>query len=105
MGTCYTWDEADIVWSDIELRWNDVCIALEISSGSPTNWLDALDRLEPKKKERFIELICQVKTQQTYPHEYQRRKVIREDIEITSKDVEITAKKIIEISILEKKDV
>ena len=83
-GTPYTWDEVVLV---------EELVGSEGASGSEILW--HVDQLDPKKKKRFIRLVCKVKGIETYSGQ----KTIRDDIEITAKDVELVMKEVLGIDL------
>ena len=101
MATKIKWEDADFKWelapTDTDAdryTWDDVTLVEEILD-SGGGIFEAIDKLDPKKKARFIKLVCKVKGIETYSGQ----KTIREDIEVTAKDIEMVVKEVLGIDL------
>ena len=93
-GDKIKWNEADFKWDDNPHLWNLVVeVAEAIQSG--VDHIEAVERLEPEKKKRFIKLICKIKGIETYSGQ----KTIRDDIKVTAEDVELVIKEVLGIDL------
>ncbi len=95
------WEDADFKWelapTDTDAdryTWDDVTLVEEILD-SGGGIFEAIDKLDPEKKARFIKLVCKVKGIETYSGQ----KTIREDIEVTAKDIEMVVKEVLGIDL------
>jgi hypothetical protein len=101
MATKIKWEDADFKWelapTDTDAdryTWDDVTLVEEILD-SGGGIFEAIDKLDPEKKARFIKLVCKVKGIETYSGQ----KTIREDIEVTAKDIEMVVKEVLGIDL------
>jgi hypothetical protein len=102
-GDKIKWEEANFKWdkaptTGTPYTWDDVLFLQELvgsegASGDELLW--HVDQLDPKKKKRFIRLVCKVKGIETYSGQ----KTIRDDIEITAKDCEMVVKEVLGIDL------
>ena len=83
----YTWDDVALVEEVVEV------VEAVVSTGGDI--YDAISKIDPKKKKRFIKLICKVKGIETYSGQ----KTIRDDIEITAEDCELVVKEVLGIDL------
>ena len=110
------WEDADFKWniappsedfkpgfkaSSFPFTWDDVALVEEVievvqdvqeAGGSV---IDGIKKLEPEKKKRFIKLICKVKGIETYSGQ----KTIRDDIKVSTEDVELVIKEVLGIDL------
>ena len=94
MATKIKWNEANFKWNNNPHIWNLVVEIVEaIEAG--TGFVDAVEKLDPEKKKRFIKLVCEIKGIETYSGQ----KTIRDDIEITAEDVKLVAKEVLGIDL------
>ena len=101
MATKIKWEDADFKWelapTDTDAdryTWDEVLLVEEILD-SGGGIFEAIDKLDPEKKARFIKLVCKVKGIETYSGQ----KTIREDIEVTAKDIEMVVKEVLGIDL------
>ena len=101
MATKIKWEDADFKWelapTDTDAdryTWDEVLLVEEILD-SGGGIFEAIDKLDPEKKARFIKLVCKVKGIETYSGQ----KTIREDIEITVEDCELVVKEVLGIDL------
>ena len=80
----YTWDDVALVEEVVE--------AVQEAGGSV---IDGISKLKPEKKKRFIKLICKVKGIETYSGQ----KTIRDDINVSTEDVEFVIKEVLGIDL------
>ena len=97
------WDNAEDItgiskWGTNPYKWDDIFLLLEIinggASGETALW--NVEQLDPEKKKRFIKLVCKVKGIETYSGQ----KTINNDINITAKDIQLVAQKVLGIDIM-----
>ena len=94
MATKIKWNEANFKWNDNPHIWNLVVEVLEaIDDG--VGFVDAVEKLEPEKKKRFIKLVCKVKGIETYSGQ----KTIRDDIDVSAEDIELVVKEVLGIDL------
>ena len=94
MANKIKWDQANFKWDDNPHIWNLVLEIVEaIESGVGVT--EAIERLDPDKKKRFIKLVCQVKGIETYSGQ----KTIRDDIEVSAEDVQLVIKEVLGIDL------
>ena len=87
----FKWDKAPTLTGEDRYTWD---LVLEIvSTGGEIK--DAVDKLDPEKKKRFIKLVCKIKGIETYSGQ----KTIRDDIEITAEDCELVVKEVLGIDL------
>ena len=94
MATKIKWNEANFKWEDNPHIWNlvvEIVEAIEAGAGI----VEAVQKLEPEKKKRFIKLVCQVKGIETYSGQ----KTIRDDIEVSAEDIELVIKEVLGIDL------
>ena len=93
--TCLTWGDSDFIWSTNSYTWGDVCLVAAATDDGrrPKDWKKNLTEDEQK---RFIKLVCKVKGIETYSGQ----KTIKDDINITAKDIQLVAKKVLGIDIM-----
>ena len=94
MATKIKWNEANFKWEDNPHIWNlvvEIVEAIEAGAGI----IEAVQKLEPEKKKRFIKLVCQVKGIETYSGQ----KTIRDDIEVSAEDIELVIKEVLGIDL------
>ena len=99
MASKIKWDVADFKWNDNPHKWDEVLLVLEIvetGGGSIEGVIRAIDDLDLEKKKRFIKLVCKVKGIETYSGQ----KTIKDDINITAKDIQLVAQKVLGIDIM-----
>tara|TARA_A100001201_G_scaffold69915_2_gene64417 strand:+ start:140 stop:505 length:366 start_codon:yes stop_codon:yes gene_type:complete len=106
------WELADFKWnaappskdykkgfkpSSFPYTWNDVALIEEVVGGGAELPEIAynVNQLEPEKKKRFIKLICKVKGIETYSGQ----KTIRDDIKVSTEDVELVLKEVLGIDL------
>jgi len=106
-NTKITWDTADFKWTISPKEqaalgvgpytWDDVTLLedLKAQGASGKEILYHVDQLEPEKKKRFIKLVCKVKGIETYSGQ----RTIRDDIKVTSKDVELVIQEVLGIDL------
>ena len=104
-GDKIKWEEANFKWnlaptdtSKTRYTWDDVKFLEELVDGhgaTADGILWHIDQADPEKKKRFIRLVCKVKGIETYSGQ----KTIRDDIEITAKDIELVIKEVLGKSI------
>ena len=103
-GDKIKWEEADFKWdlaqtdgTKTRYTWNDVKFLediINVGAGSSPDMVgiqSAVSDLDPKKKKRFIKLICKVKGIETYSGQ----KTIRDDINIEAEDIELVIKEVL----------
>jgi hypothetical protein len=88
------WRSAEFVWNDNPYTWDDIFDAEDMLDHFSDGDFDHYE-LDPKKKRRYIRLICKVKGIETYSGQ----KTIRDDIEITAEDVKLVAKEVLGIDL------
>ncbi len=100
---CYTWDNADVKWSEANFTWAEGCIVShivnEIVGGG--NITQIRRNLSKKDKKILITLITKISSMDN-DYELYRSELTKEknnDINITIKDVEIMAKAVLGIVI------
>lgn len=100
---CFSWDEADFAWDSNPYCWNDVCIALEVEGGgAASEWPTNFDRLDEKKKDRFIELSCMIKYEDGYKKVYEEKK-LKGDMTLSADEIKLTVESILlEVSTMNK---
>ena len=87
----FKWDKAPTLTGEDRYTWD---LVLEIvSTGGEIK--EAVEKLDPEKKKRFIKLICKYKGIETYSGQ----KTIRDDIEITAEDCELVIKEVLGIDL------
>ena len=94
MATKIKWNEANFKWEDNPHIWNlvvEIVEAIEAGAGI----IEAVQKLEPEKKKRFIKLVCKVKGIETYSGQ----KTIRDDIEVSAEDIELVIKEVLGIDL------
>ena len=94
MATKIKWNEANFKWEDNPYIWNlvvEIVEAIEAGAGI----IEAVQKLEPEKKKRFIKLVCQVKGIETYSGQ----KTIRDDIKVSAEDIELVIKEVLGIDL------
>ena len=94
MATKIKWNEANFKWEDNPHIWNlvvEIVEAIEAGAGI----IEAVQKLEPEKKKRFIKLVCQVKGIETYSGQ----KTIRDDIKVSAEDIELVIKEVLGIDL------
>jgi len=98
-----TWDQSTnhIIYSNNPFTFDDVAIteeiiaaATDVSGNGATNWVSGFEKLDNKKKKRFIELMCKVTGAE--PTKY--RKEVR-DVKVFTKDIQITVEKLLSIKV------
>ena len=102
------WETADFKWEFappeqgigadvIPYTWDDVRFVDELLSQGASGEEIAyhIDQQEPEKKSRFIRLVCKVRGIETYSGQ----KTIRDDIKVSSKDVELVVKEVLGIDL------
>ena len=94
----HTWTSVPWTWKEIPYKWCDVPIFQEIAdgggggpdtSGIGTDYLKGYKKLDKKKKERVIELICYA-----YGVDYKEKKTIK-NIKVEAKDIKMLAEQIL----------
>tara|TARA_R110002020_G_scaffold49287_2_gene140335 strand:- start:606 stop:932 length:327 start_codon:yes stop_codon:yes gene_type:complete len=102
MATTITWDNANFTWDNNSHTWDEVVLVEKaIKTGTdgsyPEDPVKALDtNLTDDEKQRFVKLICKVKGIETYSGQ----KTINNDINITAKDIQLVAQKVLGIDIM-----
>ena len=104
MATTITWDNANFTWDNNSYTWDEVELVEKVvtdlggTDGSyPEDPVKALDdNFTPDEKKRFLKLVCKVKGIETYSGQ----KTIKDDINITAKDIQLVAKKVLGIDIM-----
>ena len=94
MATKIKWNEANFKWEDNPHIWNlvvEIVEAIEAGAGI----IEAVQKLEPEKKKKFIKLVCQVKGIETYSGQ----KTIRDDIKVSAEDIELVIKEVLGIDL------
>ena len=94
MATKIKWNEANFKWEDNPHIWNlvvEIVEAIEAGAGI----IEAVQKLEPEKKKRFIKLVCKVKGIETYSGQ----KTIRDDIKVSAEDIELVIKEVLGIDL------
>ena len=90
----FTWDNADFRWDSNPYKWDEVELILDKADGdgdtSGQGVKKKIDKLEPEKKKKLIHLIMRRKGIKIYDG----TKVVKEDIEIDIKDVEMIIKEV-----------
>ena len=90
----FTWNDANIKWNDNPFTWDEVELILEIAEGSGDTSSQGVkkkvEKLEPEKRKKLIHLIMRRKGIKIY----EKSKVVKEDIEIDIKDVELIIKEV-----------
>ena len=107
------WEDADFKWniappsedykpgfkaSSFPFTWDDVALVEEVVEAvqeAGGSVIDGIEKLEPEKKKRFIKLICKVKGIETYSGQ----KTIRDDIKVSTEDVELVIKEVLGIDL------
>jgi len=86
------WNLANFKWNDNGFTWDDVELIEEITRGDTSSGgiRKKVDKLEPQKKKRLIHLIMRKKGIKIYD----ASKIIKEDIKINIKDVEMVIKEV-----------
>ena len=97
MATKIKWEEADFKWNDNPYKWSDVQLVEEIVEAvvEGGGLVDVVEQLDPKKKKRFIKLICKIKGKETYSGQ----KTIHDDITVTAEDCELVIKEVLGIDL------
>jgi|TARA_B100000073_G_scaffold332520_1_gene323073 hypothetical protein len=92
--TIFTWNTANFKWNENPYLWSEVELILEIADGngdtSSQGIKKKVEKLKPEKKKRLIHLIMRRKGIKIY----EKSKVVKEDIEIDIKDVELIIKEV-----------
>jgi len=106
------WEDADFKWniappsedykpgfkaSSFPYTWDDVALVEEVVEAVQAGGsvIDGISKLEPEKKKRFIKLVCKVKGIETYSGQ----KTIRDDINVSTEDVEFVIKEVLGIDL------
>jgi len=111
INLCYKWGNCDVLWKDANWTWAECRLVEEIIGGNPPGvpgelaippWLREEEPYNPydkEKRKRFIRLICKVKGEP----EYDEKKEVRTDINISLEDIALVLKKVkgIDVEILE----
>tara|TARA_Y100000310_G_scaffold324973_1_gene387665 strand:- start:634 stop:939 length:306 start_codon:yes stop_codon:yes gene_type:complete len=97
MANPITWSGANFTWGSNEYTWGEVQLVAEVAEVvqagggvEPEEWLES----QPEKKRKLIKLICKVKG---VPYSMQKEK--REDINITTKDIDLLVEKVLGIKV------
>jgi hypothetical protein len=102
---CYKWGECDVPWNLADWTWSECRLVADLIAAPPffPNWLnEPVGEDEEQKKQRFIRLLCRVKGEPLYD----KKKLIKENIKVTAKDVELVVKAVAGIDLkVEKEDV
>ncbi len=92
--TIFTWNTADFNWNSNPYSWGEVVLILEIADGdgdtSRQGVKKKVDKLEPEKRKKLIQLIMRRKGIKIYD----KTKVVKEDIKINIEDVEMIIKEV-----------
>jgi hypothetical protein len=93
----YTWDSADVDWSEVDLTFGEPWFIKKIRrllKGPTSDWKrkgqpldpkkDVFDKLEPEEKKKLIKLVCIVKGK-SYKQELEPS-----EVDITISDIEFT---------------
>ena len=88
-GSKIKWEEARFKWDENPYTWDEVRFVI-LLAGVGADFLETLERDEEKKK-KFIKLVCKVKGIQTYSGQ----KTVRDDIEITTADVNLVIEQVL----------
>ena len=92
--TIFTWNTADFNWNSNPYSWSEVVLILEIADGdgdtSRQGVKKKVDKLEPEKRKKLIQLIMRRKGIKIYD----KTKVVKEDIKINIEDVEMIIKEV-----------
>ena len=94
MATKIKWNEANFKWEDNPHIWNlvvEIVEAIEAGAGI----IEAVQKLEPEKKKRFIKLVCKIKGIETYSGQ----KTINDDIKVSAADCELVVKEVLGIDL------
>ena len=107
------WEDADFKWniappsedyksgfkaSSFPFTWDDVALVEEVVEAvqeAGGSVIDGISKLEPEKKKRFIKLVCKIKGIETYSGQ----KTIRDDIKVSTEDVELVIKEVLGIDL------
>ena len=107
------WEDADFKWniappsedyksgfkaSSFPFTWDDVALVeevVEVVQEAGGSVIDGISKLEPEKKKRFIKLVCKIKGIETYSGQ----KTIRDDIKVSTEDVELVIKEVLGIDL------
>ena len=102
MATNITWDNSNFTWDSNSFTWDEVVLVEKaIDTGTdgsyPEDPTQALDtNLTDEEKKRFVKLVCKVKGIETYSGQ----KTIKDDINITAKDIQLVAREVLGIDIM-----
>ena len=88
-GSKIKWEEARFKWDENPYTWDEVRFVI-LLAGVGADVLETLERDEEKKK-KFIKLVCKVKGIQTY----RVKKTVRDDIEITTADINLVIEQVL----------
>ena len=107
-NTKIKWQDANFRWNKAPedqdslgitsiYTWDDVTLLEDLKGQGASGEEIAyhVHQLDPDTKKRFIKLVCKVKGIETYSGQ----KTIRDDIEITAKDVELVMKEVLGIDL------
>jgi len=89
MSECITWKEGDIVWSNTDFTWSEICLLVEIvkySGGFNTQARRLRDK-DKKTQKTFIKLLCKIKGE-----EYEETKYFRPDVRVRAGDFKLIEK-------------
>ena len=97
MATKITWERANFKWNNNPHTWDDVLLVSEIiSDGAELPEIaHKIEKLDLEKKKRFIKLVCEIKGIETYSGQ----KTIRDDINVSTEDVEFVIKEVLGIDL------
>lgn len=86
MSDCITWEEGDIIWSQTDFTWSEICLLVEIVnySGGYSSRTRKLRSKDKQTQKKFIKLLCKIKGE-----EYEETKYFRNDVKVKAEDFKI----------------
>tara|TARA_R110000744_G_scaffold324939_1_gene430769 strand:+ start:456 stop:770 length:315 start_codon:yes stop_codon:yes gene_type:complete len=86
MSDCITWEEGDIIWSQTDFTWSEICLLVEIvnHSGGYSSITRKLRSKDKQTQKKFIKLLCRIKGE-----EYEETKYFRNGVKVKAEDFKI----------------
>ena len=97
MSTNTQWNTIEGTWDGNSFKWDEITLVTELVSegASVPEILGLVQDFESEKRRRFIKLVCKVKGIETYSGQ----KTVRDDIVISTEDVQLVVKKVLGIDL------